>query len=1140
MNLKSKKVRGPVSALGACALMTGGGVLAAGSAFAAGETLTFLGATGNNASIVAADPTANSFALKGITYGVRVSGLSGSFPKDIQLLSAPTGGKLFAERVSGNVAPANDATFTTAALSSSALTTSGAAAAGATSVTIAASPSASIAAGTLIRFGTATAAETYEVASTVSTSDTSIQLTSPLRTAVSTSTTVYGATSGVVFQQVATTNYGAVLPGYAAGNNLYLGGDTAGTYTFRVFSDVNTDGSYQANTDDTTPTFTLTVKSPADAFSLGAPSSVTAGTQGSQAKITSSVDTTDIRGGSPAALGTALSNLLTIDVADNGTALSATASASASSGAGSITVSALAAAIPSGSILLNANNQYVGTVTATAGASTTTLTIGGNTVRSVASSDVLHVGTGVTGENTGGGTTYTSTDGIYRYISTDATTALAQGSGTPTSVTTTARFNGTVITGATKTIDIASNGVSTLAVTSGDDQTTNVKAPTATTRTVRGGTSVVAYTATAKDSGGAVLANKDVTFTLGAGNGALSDLSTGSSASGSFTAVPTTGSSAGQVTVQTDANGVATLYVKSNRTADTNNYTINAASGTASGSTITTTYATTAPAVVTANNVTALVGGTATLSGKVVDQFGQPYTASGLTAALSVSGGATPASGNYPIDANGKFSATVSDTSGNTTPRNDTFSFSVAGASTQATGKTLAWRTSITPGAVTIDTTTIAGSASDTTIPFASATAKVDIASSGAFTGDIETIKGTVKDTATSPAALPFAEVTFSGSDGVYFYDADNKLSKTMTARTTSTGKLSYDGTTDGIRVLFTKSGDATITAKSGDTVTKTVTVPVELSTDPFKVTAIDVRGRPGSTITVQGRVHDAFGNLASGRKVTLSLSSLSSGNFSGTDADTVTAGYQVVTDDQGVWSTPFTSTANQDGEVTLTATLWNAANSAVMSTNPTANAAYSAAGLTIEHGVYQDTAKITVAVPELKLSSSAHLSYGSKYYARGALLGGSGADAGATVDIYAKLPGHAFEQVDSVKADEDGAFGATEKISKSTYFLVKSGGVSSNTDATRVFSGVILTGVSTSHGKVHLSANGGPSAKATLTFWRVYANGDTKKVGSKMSNAGGNGSITVSAPKGTRTYKVTFKATGTTTGSDTVKVKVK
>ena len=603
--------------------------------------------------------------------------------------------------------------------------------------------------------------------------------------------------------------------------------------------------------------------------------------------------------------------------------------------------------------------------------------------------------------------------------------------------------------------------------------------------------------------------------------------------------MPTTGSTAGQVTVQTDSNGVATLKVTSTKTANSNAYSVTATSGTASSSALATTYATTAVSTVTADNVTAVVGGTATLTGKVTDQFGQPYSSSGLTAALAVTGSATPATGNYPIASDGTFSATVSDTSGNTTPRNDTFTWTVGGTSSGT--KTLAWRTSITPGAVTIDTTTLAGSGTtDTAIPFTSSTSRVDLASSGAFSGDIETVKGTLKDTATSPAALPFAQVTYTGSDGVLFYNSDTTLVKTFPARSTSTGKLSYNGTADGIRVLFTKTGDATITATAGTSVTKTVTVPVELPTDPYKVTAIDVRGRPGSTITVQGRVYDAFGNLATGREVTLALSSVSAGNFSGTDADSGAAGYQVKTDDQGVWSTPFTSTANQDGEVTVTATLWNAANSAVMTTNPTVNAAYAAAGVTIDHGEYQDTAKITVAAPELTLTSSPHLTYGSKYYARGALLGGDGADANATIDVYAKLPGGSFEQIDSIKADADGKFGVAEQISKSTYFLVKMGDVSSPVAATRVYSGVILVATSPSKGKVMLSANGGPNASATLTFYRVYANGDEKKVGSKMSNSSGNGSVTVSAPKGSRKYKVTFRAPGTTTGSDTDSVTVK
>ena len=1128
MNLKSRKARLPIAALGACALATGGGVLAAGSAFAVGETLSFQGATGNAASIVAADPTTNA-TTRALSYGVRIAGLTGSSPVTLQVLSAPTSSTLYAEQVNGTGAPVADDSFATPTNGGAISLTAGSRT-GTWTVTGATS---AIPAGTLIKVGTEYYVTSAIVGAQGGAGTVSVSLTSPAQTTQSaTLQTSGGLATATQVHVAATTATNPVLPGYVLGNNLYFGASTAGTYTFRVFSDVNTDGAYQANTDDSTPTFTLTVKSPADAFSLSSPSSIVAGTKASKATVTSSVDTSDIRGGTPsAALGAALANALVISVADDGTPINATASASTTAGATSQGVSALTTAIPVNSILLNSDNRYVGTVTTAASVGATTLAISGGTIRDVTSADVLHVGTGVGGENTGGNPTFTNTDGFYRLLSTDANTALTTGSGTPTTLTSALRFTGSsTVLGSTKTASIASNSVNTLALAAKAGQTTNLLTGSGTA-TVRVGTSDVTYTATATDSGGVLLANKDVTFTLTAGSGTtLADLKAND------VAVPTTGASAGQVTVQTNSDGVATLKVTSTKTANTNAYTVAAVSGTASGTSITTTYATTAATTLTADNVTALVGGSATLSGKVVDQFGEPYSSSGLTAALAVSGGATPATGNYAINSEGKFSATVSDTASNTTARTDTFTWTVGGLSVS---RSLAWRTSITPGAVTIATTTIAGSSSDTAIPFTSSTTRADIASSGAFTGDIETVKGSITDTATTPGALPFASVTYTGSDGVYFYNSDNKLSKTMTATATSTGKLSYDGTTDGIRVLFTKSGDATITAKSG-TVSKSITVPVELATDAFKVIAIDEKGKPGTTVTLQGKVNDAFGNPASGRKVTLALSTLAAGNFSGTDADTVNAGFQVVTDDTGVWSTPFTSTSNQEGSVTLTATLWNAANTAPLTSNPTANAAYAAAGLTVDHGEYQDTATIKTGVEPLTLQASAHIAYGSKYYARGALLSGTGADANADVDIYAKVPGGTYALIDTVKADENGQYGVAEKISKSTYFLAKSGTASSSASATRVYSGVVLTANSSSKGKVTLSANGGPNAAVYLYFYRVYSNGDTGYVGRKLSTDFGNGSITVKAPSGNRKYKVLFQAPGTTAGDDTVSVRVK
>lgn len=111
--------------------------------------------------------------------------------------------------------------------------------------------------------------------------------------------------------------------------------------------------------------------------------------------------------------------------------------------------------------------------------------------------------------------------------------------------------------------------------------------------------------------------------------------------------------------------------------------------------------------------------------------------------------------------------------------------------------------------------------------------------------------------------------------------------------------------------------------------------------------------------------------------------------------------------------------------------------------------------------------------------------------------------------------------------------------VKKSTYFLVRGNGVSSRSDRVQVMSVVTLHATSPRHGKVRLYANGSPSAKGVLTFYRVVK-GPDKKVGSIMSNSAGNGAIMVSGPRGLRTYRVVFKATGTTAGSDTDRVRVK
>ncbi len=162
-------------------------------------------------------------------------------------------------------------------------------------------------------------------------------------------------------------------------------------------------------------------------------------------------------------------------------------------------------------------------------------------------------------------------------------------------------------------------------------------------------------------------------------------------------------------------------------------------------------------------------------------------------------------------------------------------------------------------------------------------------------------------------------------------------------------------------------------------------------------------------------------------------------------------------------------------------------------------------------------------------------------------LMGGGSAKISGTfmpntgVDIYAKASGAAsYSLLDSVTTDDEGEYGAAYTIKKTTSFLAKSAGLSSKVDTTQVYSTVTLTAKSYSKSRATLSANGSPSAKGTLTFYRSVA-GKDPILKSMTSNASGNGTVTVKLPKGTRSVYVIFKAPGTGAGtSKTVKVKVK
>src|SRR3954447_2789496 len=315
MNLRSMKARVPIAALGVTALIAGAGALTS-PALAAGVTLAF-GPTDTSATIVNVVPGTNT-GNSGLTYGVKVTGASGSDPMYVGIITAPTGGSLYTERVPTNGVPTADATATalvnatplavvgTGTALSSTLTFSTAGAVGNQYPTVA------DLAGHLIRIGTSP--YRYAKVTTGGTNATSVTLDSPLVSSVSGAALAdlgLASANNVFAGGVVSTS--VPIAGYAAGDNVYFGAVVPGDYTFRLFQDHNGNTVYEAGQDDATATFTLHVKdvtgnTASDTsddlnFGLTTPASVDLGQTIDASATLSGLSTVDTRGVNGSSLG---------------------------------------------------------------------------------------------------------------------------------------------------------------------------------------------------------------------------------------------------------------------------------------------------------------------------------------------------------------------------------------------------------------------------------------------------------------------------------------------------------------------------------------------------------------------------------------------------------------------------------------------------------------------------------------------------------------------------------------------------------------------------------------------------------------------------------------------------------------------
>jgi hypothetical protein len=356
--------------------------------------------------------------------------------------------------------------------------------------------------------------------------------------------------------------------------------------------------------------------------------------------------------------------------------------------------------------------------------------------------------------------------------------------------------------------------------------------------------------------------------------------------------------------------------------------------------------------------------------------------------------------------------------------------------------------------------------------------------------------------------------VTLTGSDGVWFSDASNgaDLQETIDVVSDSSGQF------DGAFAVFTKSGHATITATSG-----TATEEVDVTTAdpdhtdaPFKVIAIDAEGTPGSTLVVTGKLTDFFGNGVPDATIDLSTGSSTVGSLSDTSPDT---------NSEGVWSTTFISGANQSGEVPLTATIHGQSENEEPDDFWTDDDGPGLTGLP-EHGEYTDSATITIEEEVVTLEATPVVVGGGKAFASGV------ARANSTVEVYVKPVGaDSFALFDVIKANEEGEFGTSKNIVRSTLWLAKMGSISSTVELSSVQSKVTIGTRALGDGKVVLAADGQPNAKANLRFYLVGSDGKLKLIRVIGANAKGYGSFIWKTKPGTKKIRVYYQAPGTRRG---------
>ncbi|MDQ1292124.1 MAG: hypothetical protein QG608_1, partial [Actinomycetota bacterium] len=407
------------------------------------------------------------------------------------------------------------------------------------------------------------------------------------------------------------------------------------------------------------------------------------------------------------------------------------------------------------------------------------------------------------------------------------------------------------------------------------------------------------------------------------------------------------------------------------------------------------------------------------------------------------------------------------------------------------------WTSVDSPASVSL-TSPITG-ATGVIVPDFDTIAPVQPASFGDTTAKVY---GVVKDAAGT--AMAYKSVTLTGSEGVYFSTASTgtNLVTTITPASDLSGIYSA-------YAFFTKSGTATITATSG-TATVTSTVTTAVPTDPYTITLNDASGHPGSTIMVNGTVKDMFGNPVTGATVNLTAGATlgvlgSNAPISGAD---------------GIFSTTLIA-GSTPGTATMTATL----NGQTANKKPDAIWTTTAVLSPLPaDGIYTTTGTLTIGDTETVTLTGPTSRSGYGWVT----LTGT-ANPTAEVELHAKAyaAGSSYSWVDTVTADDAGAFTSTLWVNKSTVFIAKTSTKTSDPHTVMISStSRISKSSSPRHGRVHMTVIGGPKGYGSGTLYRVV-NGHIVRMQVKRANYWGGMMFDAWSPSRYQLFRVYYWAPG-------------